>query len=657
VSRLPEPGETWNDRYEIRSVLGRGGFGRVYGAWDPLLERDVAIKMLRLSEDFTPTDHQRFRRETNIAASLEHRNIVTVYDGGEHRGLLYLVMRFVAGRDLRFELEEGPLAPARAASIVRQVAGALDYAHAKGLVHRDVKPGNILCQSDSDTVFLADFGISRRVDQNTDDPVTQGLAPATLAYAAPEQMRTDVRIDRRADIYALGCVLFECLTGAKPFDGELAAMINAHLHEAPPRPSDRRPELSRVWDHVVATAMAKDPDDRFQRCSELAAAVAFAVPPDPGPDTMHLPVDATPTEQVQAPGEPVAVPPRSRTRHLELPDDPTEHADRAAAQQSDGDQATARSTSPSLSGRPASASPPSSATTSSSAPPSSSPTPPSASAEPPAAAPPAWPRSDASPSSAPPDQAAPRSADRPDAKDVQGSMEPPPARRRSTASAGDAAPSRHRGDGEGDERTRHRGDGEGMASASRVRRTALAALGLVVAALVVWFAWPLLSPGDPGGAGDGGYAAAGSDVGGGPLDDQQLALLETVGGFEPSDCGSPTRDPLAGEQVGVACTDPDQAPTRVVLRRFGSAAQRDSALAGLAAGAGDGDCSVDRRASHDYTGAAGTGRVVCATDDRTAGLSWSVPGEPVMGSARLDDPSLADDLYAWWATLVERSDA
>lgn len=189
---------------------------------------------------------------------------------------------------------------------------------------------------------------------------------------------------------------------------------------------------------------------------------------------------------------------------------------------------------------------------------------------------------------------------------------------------------------------------------------AVAAVAAVVVALLVWFAWPLLSPDDAGDeGGDGGDTVEdGGGDGGAGLDDAQLALLEEVGAFAPGDCRPPTREPLAdqGVEVDVACADPDQAPTRVVFRRFGSIDQRDAALAYVGRAADGGDCSSEPRAEHAYTGSAGEGRVVCLVDSSTAGLSWSVPGEPIMGSARLDDPDSADDLYAWWADLVGRTD-
>ena len=596
VSGLPQPGHTWNDRYEITAELGRGGFGRVYRAWDPLLERDVAIKMLRPSDDFTPTDHQRFRRETNIAASLEHRNIVTVYDGGEHDGLLYLVMRFVAGQDLRYKLAQGPLDEQRAVSIVRQVGAALDYAHDKGLVHRDVKPGNILCHADSDAVYLADFGISRRVDQTTDNPVTQGLAPATLAYAAPEQMRTSARVDGRTDLYALGCVLFECLTGRKPFEGEMAEMITAHLHEAPPRVSTVRAELSRTWDRVIATAMAKDPSDRFQRCADLTAAAEFVLPPpepEPEPVTATLPNGAAATVPVD---EPVARSGPGHTRQVEHGAAATERALRSAIGTPPpvaGDASSASARAGDAARRPAGPAASTSARAT---------MPPVVTVDPP----PVVERADGDTSEGPADAALPPV---------------PPA---------------------------------GRWRRSLRRPAALAMVGLLVAALVTWLVWPLVASGQDGG--DAEVAGDADPDGSTALDDAQLDLLNAVGVFDEADCRPPTRDPLAGEQVAVACTSDDEAPTRVVFRQFASVDERDTAFATLASAASDGECRHDRRATHGYEGVRGAGQLLCAVDTDTAGLSWTVPGAPIMGSARLDEPAAAGELYAWWADHVERTD-
>jgi serine/threonine protein kinase len=579
VAGLPQPGDIWNDRYEITTVLGRGGFGRVYRGWDRLLERDVAIKMLRPSEDFTPTEQQRFRRETNIAASLDHPNIVTVYDGGDRDGLLYLVMRFVAGRDLRYELQDGPLAQRRALSILRQIGSALDHAHARGLVHRDIKPGNILCLADTDTVYLADFGISRPVDQTTDNPVTQGLAPATLAYAAPEQMRAGARVDGRTDVYALGCVLFECLTGRKPFQGDLAAMVNAHLNDAPPRVSELRADLSPAWDEVIAASMAKDPAQRYRRCAAFAAAAERVL------TRSGLPVaHATP-----------AAPPRvadvvSLTGHARRP--PLERDSQTRRfERGDVETAAVRPLDDEAHGPPASDPPP------------RDPHPPPSDATP----------AGDTPGRPTPDPAAP-------AGDTPGRPTPDHA-----APAGDTS-----------------------------RRPALAA-AVVGAVVMIGLIWALVQAmtGGAEGRSAGGGAAADAPV---ALEAAQRELLERFGAYEPPACRPPTRTQFAGEQVAIACADDAQAPTRVVFRRFGSTAERDDAFAALAGRAGDGDCSVDRRAAHSYTGNAGSGRVVCGVDDSRVGLSWTVADGPLMGSARIDDPGAADQLYDWWSEVVQRSD-
>jgi serine/threonine protein kinase len=610
VAGLPQPGDIWNDRYEVATVLGRGGFGRVYRAWDRLLERDVAIKMLRPSEDFTPTEQRRFRRETNIAANLDHPHIVTVYDGGERDGLLYLVMRFVAGHDLRYELADGALSQRRAISIVRQIGSALDHAHDRGLVHRDIKPGNILCLADTDTVYLTDFGISRPVDQTTDNPVTQGLAPATRAYAAPEQMRTGARVDGRTDVYALGCVLYECLTGRKPFDGELAAMVNAHLNDAPPKVSAVRADLSGDWDAVIATAMAKDPAQRFHRCATLTAA-AEGVPASSGRSVAKRPAASSPPNAGAAPStEHVDRPSTSRsgqtqrferaqvrTQAIRPPDDagddpPTDQAPVAGADEAPGPTTIVGD------GVGAAAVAPHPSTT----------------------------------------------AGRADARDdTRSDTDPqPPTPSRTVRAAGTAAGRRsEHADDDGD-----RGDGlRGPAFVVVVVAT-LVVLGLI---------WAIVqgTASDPGGSSGSGEA---DTAGGGALNAELGELLNVLGAYDEQACRPPTREPLAGEQVAISCADDAQTPTRVVFRRFGSQSERDDAFEALARTAGDGDCSVDRRATHTYTGDAGSGRVVCAVDNSTAGLSWTVPDGPFMGSARLDDPAAADELYAWWSEVVQRSD-
>jgi hypothetical protein len=255
--------------YEIGRLLGRGGMGEVYVAFDPRLERPVALKVLapRLAED--EQFRARLLRESRLAASLDHPNVVPVYDAGETDGVLFIAMRYVDGTDLRELLRaDGPLSPERAIAIVQQVAGALDTAHARGLVHRDVKPSNVLIDraEGREHCYLADFGLTQSV---RGQPATDGQLLGTIDYVAPEQIRGDP-IDGRADVYALGCLLYEALTGERPFDRPSdVATIFAHLEEEPTPASDRRPELPSAIDPVLTRAMAKNPADRHETCTAL----------------------------------------------------------------------------------------------------------------------------------------------------------------------------------------------------------------------------------------------------------------------------------------------------------------------------------------------------------------------------------------------------
>ena len=262
--------------YRIEKVVGRGGMGVVYLAEDRRLKRRVALKLLspRLAED------ERFRArllaESELAASLDHPNIVPIYEAGEADGRIFISMRFVEGEDMKILLERGPLAPAQALSLVSQIASALDAAHARGLVHGDVKPSNILIAPEAghegaDHVYLADFGLTKRIAE-PDAPVEQAQRVGTVDYMAPEQIRGE-SVDGRADVYSLGCLLFECLTGAPPFQGRPdVAVLFAHLEEEPPKVTARRPELAEAVDPVIDRALAKSPDDRYGTCRELVEA-------------------------------------------------------------------------------------------------------------------------------------------------------------------------------------------------------------------------------------------------------------------------------------------------------------------------------------------------------------------------------------------------
>ena len=247
--------------HRVVGVIGRGGMSVVYLAEHIGLRRKVALKVLgpELADD--DAFRERFIRESQITARLDHPNIVTVYDAGEADGVLYISMRYVEGTDLeRLLRAETRLDPDRAVSLISQAAAALDAAHAAGLVHRDVKPGNILLASDarssSDRAFLSDFGVTKRLETGAGITRT-GQFVGTVDYVSPEQIRGD-DVDGRADVYSLGCVLYRCLTGEVPFprDTEVAT-IYAHLQDPPPVPSERFPELGVGFDAPIARALAK----------------------------------------------------------------------------------------------------------------------------------------------------------------------------------------------------------------------------------------------------------------------------------------------------------------------------------------------------------------------------------------------------------------
>jgi hypothetical protein len=262
--------------YRIEAVAGRGGMGVVYRARDLALDRIVALKMIApwLVED--EGARRRFLRESRLAAAIEHPHVLPIYAAGEHDGVAYLVMRFVSGEDLRTIVRaSGPLDPVRAARTVARVAGALDAIHRAGLVHRDVKPANILF-ADSGHVYLSDFGLTRSTS-TTSGPTRSGQWVGTAHYVAPEQIRGEA-VDGRADVYALGGVLYFALTGEPPFTRDREeATLWAHLTEPPPRASALRPELPSAFDDVITRAMAKDPDDRYSSAGAFGRAVLAAV--------------------------------------------------------------------------------------------------------------------------------------------------------------------------------------------------------------------------------------------------------------------------------------------------------------------------------------------------------------------------------------------
>lgn len=271
--------------YGLRAVLGRGGMSIVYQAENPRLRNLIALKVLAPELAGDEVFRTRFREESQIAASLNHPHVIPIHDFGSSDGLLYIAMRYVSGTDLRHLIaERGRLAPDAAVHLLGQAARALDAAHRRGLVHRDVKPGNLLIaqgteDGDPDHVYLADFGITKYVGGRTGLTVA-GMMLGTVHYASPEQIQ-ELPVLGTADQYSLGCVLYECLTSRAPFEkSSNEAIMWAHVHEFAAPPSLLRPGLPPAVDEVFARVLAKDPDDRYSDCREFIATARAALGTD-----------------------------------------------------------------------------------------------------------------------------------------------------------------------------------------------------------------------------------------------------------------------------------------------------------------------------------------------------------------------------------------
>ena len=266
-------------RYRLLSVIGEGGMGKVYKAYDTVIGRDVAIKVLPAELAAEPGYRERFRREAHTAARLTEPHIVPIHDTGEIDGQLYLVMQVIEGVDVQGLLQrDGPMRPQRAVHVVEQLAAALDAAHSAGLVHRDVKPSNALITG-NDFVYLIDFGIAH--DAVATKLTSTGMYMGTMAYMAPERFSAGT-VDARSDVYALACLLHECLTGDHPYPGESTGQqIAGHLTLDPPRPSVQRPDVPVGFDEVIARGMAKNPDQRYQSAHELATSARHALTTSP----------------------------------------------------------------------------------------------------------------------------------------------------------------------------------------------------------------------------------------------------------------------------------------------------------------------------------------------------------------------------------------
>jgi serine/threonine protein kinase, bacterial len=282
--------------YQLIELLGRGGMGEVWRAHDTVIDRTVAIKILPAEISKDAMFQERFRREAHAAARLNSPHIVPIHTHGEVDGRLFVDMRLIEGTNLQSIVENGPLVAARAVRIIEQIAKALHAAHKIGLLHRDVKPSNILIDDDDDYAYLIDFGIALTIGER--GLTTVGDVIGTFHYMAPERFKPHEPdappVDARSDIYALACVLYECLTGRQPFPGDdLEHQVANHLVSPPPRPSKTNPGLGRGFDPIIAKGMAKDPRDRYRTAGEFARAARGVV-------TMPMPMPPSRVRQPTA---------------------------------------------------------------------------------------------------------------------------------------------------------------------------------------------------------------------------------------------------------------------------------------------------------------------------------------------------------------------
>lgn len=286
-------------RYRVTNLLGRGGFAVVYLANDPFVKRQVAVKVLPAQFTDTAAMRARFQQEAEIIAALEHSAIVPIYDYGDHEGQPFIVMRYMAGGSLAEQIQQDTMGLDNAARVIKRISSALERAHDQGIVHRDLKPGNILFDQYGEA-YLSDFGIARLTEASL--KLTGGGAIGTPAYMSPEQVYGDRPVDGRSDIYALGVILFEMLTGTVPYDADTPAkLMMKHILEPVPRILAVKPDLPQGCENLLERAMAKEPEKRFSKATDFAAAVTLLSPTRPGGQPV------VPAPQTAAPSEKPAV--------------------------------------------------------------------------------------------------------------------------------------------------------------------------------------------------------------------------------------------------------------------------------------------------------------------------------------------------------------
>lgn len=304
-------------RYEVIQELGQGGMAIVYLARDPLIKRQVAIKVLPRQFTFDPQFRARFQREAEVIATLEHAAIVPVYDFGEHEDQPFIVMRYISGGSLADRLGNGPLPIAEVAGLFQRIGSAVDYAHRLGVIHRDIKPGNILFDAQGEA-SLSDFGIAKLAESTVAFTSTGGMV-GTPAYMSPEQALGEKNLDGRCDIYSLGVVLFEALSGQLPFKADTPMGVAvAHINQPVPSLLERNPNLPPMFERVIRKALDKDPAKRFQTAGELAQAIndqgtkpADGTFVEQAPGTLIEPANTTILESYSNAAAPPPAPPES----------------------------------------------------------------------------------------------------------------------------------------------------------------------------------------------------------------------------------------------------------------------------------------------------------------------------------------------------------